>query len=63
VLDTLNFILQNAETRSDATHKSLARLILAINHEQSGCKDHEKCKAKLEAHLAAPTKANEQEKL
>lgn len=51
VLDTLNFILQTSETRSEHTHKELARLILAINHEQSGCTNHEKCKAELEAIL------------
>ena len=51
VLDTLNVILQTSETKSERAHKELARLILAINHEQSGCKNHEKCKAELEAIL------------
>lgn len=51
VLDMLNFIVQTSETKSEKARKDLARLIFAINHEQSGCKNHEKCKAKLEVIL------------
>ena len=51
VVETLNYLLNFGITREKQTHDQLARLIFAINHEQSGCTKHEKCKAKLEAIL------------
>ncbi len=51
VVDTLNYLLKFGVKRSKQTHDQLAKLILAINHEQSGCTNHEICKAKLEAIL------------
>jgi hypothetical protein len=51
VVDTINHLLKFGIKRSKQTQNELALLILAINHEQSGCTSHEKCKAKLEALL------------
>lgn len=51
VVDTLNHLLKFGVKRSKQTHDQLARIILAINHEQFGCTNHDKCRTELEAKL------------